>query len=57
MIQQVIAVKGLISAVLKRTRYGTWTVRLELKTEKSKVRLVRKLRLIGVFVKEVSNGD
>lgn len=44
--------KGLISAIIKRTRYGTWVIRIEIKTDKTRIKILRKLRLIGIFVKD-----
>jgi hypothetical protein len=44
--------KGVVGAEVIKTRYGTYVVRIECKDQRSFEKLQRKLRLIGVFVKE-----
>lgn len=47
-----IQIKGLISAIVRRTRYGTWEIVIEVKTDKTYQKIRRKFRLLGIFLKE-----
>jgi hypothetical protein len=42
--------KGIVGATSIKTRYGTYVVRIECKDQKSFEKLVKKLRLIGIYI-------
>ena len=42
--------KGIIGANIIHARVGTFVIRIECRDEESAKRLIRKLRLIGIYV-------
>jgi len=45
--------RGVVGAIVLKTKVGTYVIRIECKDEESYKKLVRKLRLIGIFVDRV----
>lgn len=46
------ALRGIVGAVIKRLKYGNWQIIIEVKSDKARQRVIRKLRLMGIYVKE-----
>jgi len=51
--------KGLVGAIIQRTKYGTWKITVEIKTDRTRIKVLRKLRLMGIYVmeKDMERGD
>jgi len=45
--------RGVVGVASVKTRFGTFVIRIECRDEESYRRVVRKLRLIGIFVDKV----
>jgi len=49
--------KGVIDVIAIKTKYGTYTIRIECRDRSSVEKLIRKLRLIGVFTTVIKNEE
>lgn len=49
--------KGLVLAVVVRTKYGTRKIIIEVRDEKTYQKLHRKFRLLGIYLKEKEGRD
>ena len=45
--------KGVTSVLAIRTKYGTYVIRIEARDKESAERIIKKLRLIGIYITKV----